>query len=75
MEELGRAAKARRSNHAARTYLEALQEREQREKVERGDAPIAAASPAVRSGMAGDLERFPISLCFMVRGNVTGNQY
>ena len=32
MEGLGRAAKARRSNHTERTYLKAVQEREQRAK-------------------------------------------
>ena len=72
VEGLERAAKPRRSNHAARTSLEAMQEREQREKVERRCATIAfdarrAASPRCTApAMAGDLERLPISHSILV---------
>lgn len=65
VEGLERAAKARRSNHAVRTSLEAMQEREQREKVERRCATFAfgarrAASPrcAATSGL-GEISNFP----------------
>ena len=65
MEGLERPAKARRSNHVVCTSLEAMQEREQREKVERRCATFAfgarrAASPrcAATSGL-GEISNFP----------------
>ena len=84
VEELGRAAKARRSNHTARTYLESMQEREQREKLGRGDARLSRSTRGVRRHRGAQRPpwlatwrdyRFPIPFWFIVRGNVTGNQY
>ena len=84
VEESGRAAKARRSNHTARTYLESMQEREQREKLGRGDARLSRSTRGVRRHRGAQRppwlatwrdHRFPIPFWFIVRGNVTGNQY